>query len=208
MNKRGSEIEQSSGNHSQTTTQEGYLPHDLQRLINALDKKLLEYLRPLNFTPQQYRVLQIVSQLNPISIGEIARLAVIEQSVVSRMVDQLRYRKILTKAKRSDNGRVVDVQLTTTGRALADELQPVAEAIVKQSTEILTEKERALLTKTLSRVFDHVMATNSAVPETLGSRVSAPDDETGGTPPTIEAIESSSRRAQPVHQSAGSKGGR
>ena len=138
------------------TTREGYLPHDLQRLINALDMELLVYLRPLNFSPQQYRVLQIVAQLEPISVGDVARLAVIEQSVVSRMIDQLRARKLLSKAKRPDNGRVVDVRVTDMGRKIANQIQPIAEAIVDDATAIISEEERATLVRTLSKIFRHV----------------------------------------------------
>jgi hypothetical protein len=38
----------------------GYLPHYLSRLMNALNLQLSEVLRPMDLTPQQYRVLQVV----------------------------------------------------------------------------------------------------------------------------------------------------
>lgn len=142
--------------HAFHPTREGYLPHDLARLMNALDLRLLEHLRVLKFSPQKYRVLQIVAELEPISVGEVARVAVIEHSVVSRMIDQLQVRKLVSKAKRRGNARVVDVRLTAEGREVANEIQPMAESIVKFATEILSADELTVLVKTLAKLYRRV----------------------------------------------------
>lgn len=135
----------------------GYLPHYLSRLMNALNLQLLEVLRPMELTTQQYRVLQVIwSRNEPCSISTIWRDAVIEQSVVSRIVDQLVRRGFVSRRKRPGNARVVEVSLTPVGRAVYDTLQPQVLGIVDTASSVLTPTEKDQLLGLLAKVFFHI----------------------------------------------------
>lgn len=142
----------------------GYLPHYLSRLMNLLNLRLLEHLRPLNMTTQQFRVMQVLLARGVASVGEISRDAVIEQSVVSRVVDQLEQRGFAQRQKRAGNARVVEVSLTPVGEAVYNSITPYSMAIVNDATSVLDEREKAYLEELLSRIFHHVRLPEAAAP--------------------------------------------
>lgn len=134
----------------------GYLPHYLSRLMNLLNLRLLEYLRPLNMTTQQFRVMQVLLARGVASVGEISRDAVIEQSVVSRVLDQLEQRGFAQRQKRAGNARVVEVSLTPVGEAVYNSITPYSMTIVNDAVSVLDDQEKAHLEELLSRIFHHV----------------------------------------------------
>lgn len=133
-----------------------YLPHYLSRLINTLNMRLLESLRPRGITVQHFRVMQVLDARGTTGIGEIAADAVIEQSVVSRLVDKLRKEGLVTRRKRPGDGRNVDVAMTARGRALYESVVPFARAIVDDAVGGLTPEECDVLHDLLRRTFEHV----------------------------------------------------
>ena len=134
----------------------GYLPHALSRLMNALNLKLMDVLRPLDMTTQQYRVMQVLLVHETVSITEISRDAVIEQSVVSRIVDQLEQRGFVRRRKGSSNARTVEVSLTPVGLAVLRSIIPHAQGIVDDAVSVISASERRTLLRVLSTVLQHV----------------------------------------------------
>jgi DNA-binding MarR family transcriptional regulator len=134
----------------------GYFPHSLSRVLNLLNLQLLEWLRPHGATVQQFRVMQVVAVLGVASIGEIAQDAVIEQPVVSRIVDQLEARDFARRRKRPTNGRVVEVTLTRRGIEVFRTVSPHAYEIVRNSLAVLNDAEKATIEELLTRIFLHL----------------------------------------------------
>ncbi|MGE4010845.1 MAG: MarR family winged helix-turn-helix transcriptional regulator [Alphaproteobacteria bacterium] len=135
---------------------QGYLPHYISRLMNTLNLRLLESLRPHGITIQQFRVMQALDARGVSSVGEISADTVIEQSVVSRIVDQLERAKYAVRRKRPTNSRVVEVCLTPLGESTYASLFPYAKAIVDDATSALNPQERKILESLLQRLFEHV----------------------------------------------------
>jgi DNA-binding MarR family transcriptional regulator len=134
----------------------GYLPHALSRLMNALNLKLMESLRSLDLTTQQFRVMQVLFVHEVATISEISRDAVIEQSVVSRIVDQLEEKNFVKRRRRQGNARVVDVALTPVGVAVFNSVMPHADAIVEDAVSVLSGPQKQTLLALLSTVLQHV----------------------------------------------------
>ena len=149
------------GNHEPAQPEEvaritnGYLPHALSRLMNVLNLKLMEALRPLDMTTQQFRVMQVLFVREVASIGDIARDAIIEQSVVSRIADQLERRSFVKRRKLPGNARVVEVSLTPVGLAVLRSTLPRAHGIVDHAVAVLPVKDRETLLRLLSVVLQH-----------------------------------------------------
>jgi DNA-binding MarR family transcriptional regulator len=123
--------------------------------MNALNLQLMEVLRPLGLSTQQFRVMQVVAAQQAVSITAISRDAIIEQSVVSRIVDQLERREFVRRRKSSGNARMVEVTLTPVGVAVLDSIRPHAQAIVADATSVLSPQDHATLLGLLARVLHH-----------------------------------------------------
>ncbi|OVZ55253.1 hypothetical protein CDO44_23775 [Pigmentiphaga sp. NML080357] len=135
---------------------EGYLPHSLSRLMNALNGQLMKALRPTDLTIQQFRVMQFLRWVGVASISEICKGTVIEQSVVSRIVDQLQQRGFASRSRSAVSGRVVEVTLTAVGVAVYDALDPQARRIVEATVTVLKPAEQQQLHGLLNRLFEQV----------------------------------------------------
>jgi DNA-binding MarR family transcriptional regulator len=145
-----------AGQFSREPLLEGYLPHYLSRLMNLLNMQLLEVLRPFDVTVQQFRVMQVIDAGTTSTVGKIARDAVIEQSLVSRVVDQLEERGLARRARSATNARVVEVSLTPHGHEVYAAITPAREAIVENAVSVLSGAEKTRLDELLRRIFRHL----------------------------------------------------
>jgi DNA-binding MarR family transcriptional regulator len=148
----------------------GYLPHHLSRLMNLMNMQLLEFLRPLDITGQQFRVMQVIEARGVTNVGQIARDAVIEQSLVSRVVDQLEERNLAKRRKSATKARIVEVSLTPRGNETYAAITPYREAIVADAVSVLNNAEKAVLDDLLCRLFRHLSQPRIAVRPTQRKR--------------------------------------
>jgi len=133
-----------------------YLPHVLSRLMNLLNLQLLKYLRMRKLTIGQFRVLQFIEQFDGATINEISADCVIEQSVVSRIVDQLEQRQLVNRKKNRSNARYVQVFMAAQGRTTIAELERAARKIAAHAASELSATEHAQLVSLLQRVFHKI----------------------------------------------------
>ncbi|HRD59427.1 MAG TPA: MarR family transcriptional regulator [Nocardioides sp.] len=75
---------------------------------------------PVDITVTQYRLVAVLGAQGPLTIGEVAELLGVAQSNASRHCDRLERLELLQRARSQDDGRVVIVELTASGRELID----------------------------------------------------------------------------------------
>ena len=68
---------------------EEFLPYRFYLITASLSGLLLEKLRPHGVTVQRWRVLMVVANHGPKSIGQLVDLTFIPQSGLSRVIDQM-----------------------------------------------------------------------------------------------------------------------
>lgn len=135
---------------------EGYLPHDLMRLFNAMNMRLLDVLRPVGINFTQWRVMQALHYANSgVSIGAVAQETVIEQSTCSRTVDRLAERGLIQRSRSRVNPKVIEIRLTRRGIDLMEEFTPHALAIVADTMSAISADEARVLHLLLTRLYEH-----------------------------------------------------
>ncbi len=89
-----------------------------------LINKYAKILRPYNLTDQQFKVLKILRENHPqaCSVNYIIEGMVDKMSNVSRLVDKLVAKKLVTKVKSTFDLRSVNVVLTEKGKFIIEEL--------------------------------------------------------------------------------------
>ncbi len=102
---------------SRPSAASGALPPALGRMRVALQDAFERAARELALTTQQAELL--CAAINPAPIGDLARRLRCDRSNVSRLVDRASARALLVRRERSDDGRVVVVELTPEGDRLA-----------------------------------------------------------------------------------------
>jgi DNA-binding MarR family transcriptional regulator len=153
---RGKSVRRRGGRAEHAAKMRSYLPHYISRLMNVLNMRLLDLIRPYGVTIRQFRILQMLDARHVATIGEIAADTVIEQSVVSRIIDQLERDGLAQRRRRPRQRSLVDVRLTPRGTSLYRSMVPHALAIVEDAVSELSAQDRAVLQVLLSRMFETV----------------------------------------------------
>ncbi len=117
-------------------------------------------LEPWHMTYPQYLVLVALWTEGPLSVRELGDRLALDSGTLSPLLKRLESRGLLTRTRRSDDERVVDVALTDAGSSLRHDMADVPRQIA-QCMGIGMEAARALL-DSLHELTAHVQASNEA----------------------------------------------
>lgn len=136
-----------------------FIPYLLNRIVNRLNLDLLEALRPLKITPARWRVLAVLMAEDGRSMTELAVYCVMEQSTLTRVVDQMERDGLALRRSRADDNRVIEVFITARGRKAFQIVYPVAVDQANQALKGFSAAEFELFVSLLHRMLDNVRRT-------------------------------------------------
>jgi DNA-binding MarR family transcriptional regulator len=120
-----------------------------------LDRQLAPVIAAHGITTDQYNVLRILRGVHPGGHPrhEIARRMIHRAPDVTRMLDRLVRRKLLTRVRDPKDARLSVARITSAGLALLKRIDPEVEQAQEQATAMLTAAER----KELARLCDRLV---------------------------------------------------
>jgi DNA-binding MarR family transcriptional regulator len=98
-------------------------------------------LKPLDLTPAQAEVLNVLSLFEPVSLARLGELLVCETGSPSRLVTGLVKRGLVLRTISHEDGRVVRLSLSGTGRALVGPIKALDDEIAARIGARLTPEE-------------------------------------------------------------------
>ena len=93
--------------------------------VNQLNYQFLQQLKKHKLTDQQYNILMVLSSFNytgPVSIGFIRERMLDKNSDVSRIVDRLVEKELISRKENAADRRQKDLQITEKGISLISEM--------------------------------------------------------------------------------------
>jgi DNA-binding MarR family transcriptional regulator len=93
--------------------------------VNQLNYQFLQQIKKHKLTDQQYNILMVLSTFNysgPVSIGFIKERMLDKNSDVSRIVDRLVEKELVSRKENATDRRQKDLQITGKGAALISEM--------------------------------------------------------------------------------------
>ncbi|NYE20252.1 MarR family winged helix-turn-helix transcriptional regulator [Microbacterium immunditiarum] len=108
------------------------------RNVVSLYRPVLE---PLGLTHPQYLVMLALWESSPRSLGDLAEELAMEPATLSPLVKRLEAQGRVSRVRRVDDERVLEISLTAAGRALREQALAVPEQIMARTgmdTEQLT----------------------------------------------------------------------
>lgn len=135
---------------------EQFLPYVFYLITSRLSQRFLERLRPHGMTVPRWRVLMVIANKGPSSIGRLVELTFIPQSGVSRVIDQMERDKLVVRRNSAQDQRVVEVHLTARGKDTYRQLAHVAASYADAVVSDFTRRERAELFTMLCRVLSNL----------------------------------------------------
>ena len=120
----------------------GMLIHKLIRLGDEIEAQFALRLAPLGITIPMYRVLVIlVKNPGPHTLNTISRSLGVETSTLSRQITTMTQLGLVTRDRTTENGRIVQIDITSRGREVAAQLIPFAEQFDKMSKRNLSDEQ-------------------------------------------------------------------
>ncbi|MEE9271668.1 MAG: MarR family transcriptional regulator [Robiginitomaculum sp.] len=133
---------------------DNFLPYKLSIVSQSISGLIAKtYESKFGLTMNQWRVLVIISNHNPISASEICQRTLIDKMVVSRSVKALRKRKLVLSRPSKQDARKSKLSLTKTGSHIYEDIIPIA----KRYEHMLLKRLTGLQRTTLDVIFDELM---------------------------------------------------
>lgn len=117
-----------------------------------------EVLDGMDVNKSMYRILTVLRDHQPCRMTDLADMALIKRSTVSRIVDKLRDMALVETDQSPDDSRATDVRMSAEGRAMLDSLTPLIAPLFVEATRGLGHDELQRFVATLQ-----IISSNLAV---------------------------------------------
>lgn len=129
-----------------------FFPYLIYRINNQLDRILRRRLKRSGINLARWRVLAVLMDHGSMNIGEIVDRTIMEQSRVSRIVDQLEREGLALRKTDEEDSRFVQVMLTDAGEKAFREIYPTATRHQEQALQGFSRSEIRSLLGFLERI--------------------------------------------------------
>ena len=138
-----------------------FLPYLMNRITNRLNLNLLEDLRPLKINVPRWRVLAVLHARDGRNIGELAAYTVMDQSTLSRVIDQMERDGLVERRPGPGDSRVVCVHILEAGNRMFEAILPHAMRHMQHAVKGFSAQEKATLLCLLHKVLDNIKTSPS-----------------------------------------------
>lgn len=129
--------------------EEGYLGYLLHQAANAYRSRAARALSDLGITPPQFAVLTMLAAYPGQSGADIARLALVTPQTVSVIVANLERRGAIKRRAHPVHGRIQNLDLTESGRALLAAARERMRELERELTAGITSEEEQIVRRWL-----------------------------------------------------------
>jgi MarR family 2-MHQ and catechol resistance regulon transcriptional repressor len=134
--------------HYQGTQEEKRALDAFVKLIRAAESiglRINAHLYNYNLTVSQFGVLEALFHLGPMQLSELGSKILKSSGNMTTVIDNLEKRDLVTRQRRDDDRRCIDIHLTDSGRALVAEIMPGHVQGVVDAFAVLTPVEQIRL---------------------------------------------------------------
>jgi DNA-binding MarR family transcriptional regulator len=132
---------------------DAFIPYRLSILTNRVSSAIARhYSDRFGLTIPEWRVMAVLGQTPGLSARQVAERTAMDKVQVSRAVQSLLAAKRLNRAANVSDGRVSQLSLSARGRAIYDELVPVALRLERDFLSVLTDREYQALDGLLTKL--------------------------------------------------------
>ena len=128
---------------------------NILRTGSIIDHKVSEVLKEFEITHIQFNILRLLEVVYPdkLSVGDITKGLLFPTSDVSRLLDRLEKRKLITRTLCPDNRRKMDISITGHGlQVIASSLPKIEKNLDGYYSERITEEERDKIIEILKKL--------------------------------------------------------
>ncbi|MGB7181958.1 MAG: MarR family transcriptional regulator [Burkholderiaceae bacterium] len=139
---------------------EGFNPDDavsylLHSVVHSMKCQMEQGMEPHDLTAMQWQPLYMIAIGRANTAAGLARLMQVDTGAVTRMIDRLEAKGLVTRERDNQDRRIVNLTLTRTGRERADAVPAVLCTALNQHLSGFSSDELTLLKSLLQRMIDN-----------------------------------------------------
>lgn len=142
-----------------------HFPYLVTRVGVRMGELLAKRLKRLRLTVPMHRAMVALQERSGQSLGDLSEVTSVEVSTLSRLVGTLQRRGLVSRTRRSSNGRIVEIRLTRTGAVLVKQLIAIGQQHADVGLAGLGPDTIDALKKNLAKVFHNLDALEREVDE-------------------------------------------
>jgi DNA-binding MarR family transcriptional regulator len=128
----------------------------IARTARRYEMDMEHALRRIDMDLPSWRAVMLLHERSPSSVSEIAERAVIRLSTMTRVVQRLEKRGLVTLSRRAADARVTDVYITPDGERVVEQVRVVASRIYQSAFKDMDASEIETLNGLMLRVFNNL----------------------------------------------------
>lgn len=128
----------------------------LNRAVGRYNVVIETELRTIDIDIPTWRVLMILGELTPQTIGQIAKLAVINLSTMMRIAERMEKAGLVKSHASAADGRVTELSLTAAGSKKLASARAVTAPVYQRLIQDFSAKDFATLLTLLNRLYDNL----------------------------------------------------
>jgi MarR family transcriptional regulator, organic hydroperoxide resistance regulator len=133
-------------------------PYLLNRVGVRMGELFVRRIASYRVSLPMYRVLAALWETGDQRLGDLAAQTTVEVSTLSRLIGEMKRTGLVSRRRCEDNERTVAINLTAKGRALAEELMPIAQHFEDVAVRDFSADEVARLKAVLATVYSNLDA--------------------------------------------------
>jgi MarR family transcriptional regulator, organic hydroperoxide resistance regulator len=129
-----------------------YLFYYLSHIVLESQNKIEQAMRVHGIKSPSWRVIMILHERESMTISDISKEVLLENSRLSRICQKLEDMGIVQRAKCDEDQRYTRIELTDKGRDIFEDLAPLAERQLEQTLHGFSQAERRQLDDMVRRL--------------------------------------------------------
>lgn len=130
--------------------------YQLNKTVSRYNTIIEAALRSIEIDIPSWRVLMILGESSPRSVGRISKSAVINLSTMTRIVERMMKAGLVERAPSAKDGRVTDVILTAAGREKLAAARLLTAPIYREAIKGFSARDFSRLLQLLNRLHDNL----------------------------------------------------
>lgn len=135
---------------------QNYAPYLMNRIMGRYNASLRDEMSGLGLTTPKMRALAVLTVVDGPLIGELSVLCVVEQSTLSRALDQLQTEALIRRETDAADSRATRVFITDAGRTTFETLWPHMAAAQARMFRGIPEGEKRAFVGTLQKMLANI----------------------------------------------------
>lgn len=131
---------------------EDYAMYNLVRTAATYNEEMAKALKRYRLDTLKWRILMLLNDASPSSVGELARRSVTKMPTLTRVLIRMEIEGLIVRRSLQDDKRVVRVTMTPKAVSVLRTVQSIGQKVFERAFEGVSEAEAETLTGILKRV--------------------------------------------------------